>query len=121
MVSDDIAMRPARSPRIVDIGASRTEAEAVHPGDLGEQPDDLAEREQGADQENADDECVEARIGEEGGPDLAMQHRRHEAAQDQKHQHPHQEDAGRGELERVDVSRHGVVARPSVKALNRPQ
>ena len=32
------------------------------------------------------------------------------AAQDQEYQHPHQEDAGRGELEWIDVLRHGVSA-----------
>ena len=64
MVGGEIAVRPARSPRIVAIGASSTggardreagigEAEAVDPGDFGKQPDHLPEGEQDADDQHA--------------------------------------------------------------------
>ena len=118
MVCDEIAMRPMRSPqdrrhrrqqhrRPLDREAGIGEAEAVDPGDLGEQPDHLPERQHDADQQHADDQRVEAGIGEEGGPDLPVEDDDDQRAQDQEHQHPDQKDPGRGKLERVEVLRHG--------------
>ncbi len=105
IVVGEIAVRPARSPRIVAIGASSTggradrearvgEAEAVDPADLGKQPDHLTEREQDADHQHGDDQRVQARIGHEGDHDLLVQHDHDQAAQDQEHHHPDQEDPG---------------------------
>ena len=67
---------------------------AVDPGYFGKQPDDVVERQDDADQQHGDDQAVEPGIGEEGVENLALQHERDQAAQDQEHQHPNEEDAG---------------------------
>ena len=89
-----------RDPRV-------REPEAVDPRDLGKEPDDLAERQQNADHQDADDERVERRIGAEGDPDLLVENDDDQAAKDQEHQHPEQKDPGRCELEGIEVFRHG--------------
>ncbi len=61
------------------------------------------ERQDCADAQHADDQRVQPRIGEEGLKDLALQHERDEHAQNDEHQHPDKEDAGRGELCLVDL------------------
>ncbi len=117
MICGEIAMRPARSPRIdghrreqhrraLDRQTRIGQAEAVDPVDLREEPDHLAERQDDADQEHADDEGVEPGIGAEGFPDLAIEDDDHEPAEHEEDQHPKEVDAGRGELERIDVARH---------------
>ena len=74
-------------------------AETVDPGDFRKQPDDAMERQDDADDENADDQAIEPGIGHEGVEDLMLQHEGDQRAQDQEHQHPHQKDAGRAELD----------------------
>ena len=56
--------------RLGDFGAG---AEGIDPADLAEQPDDLQEGQQDADDQNAEDQPVEAGIGGEGRRDLAGQ------------------------------------------------
>ena len=84
MVCGEIAVRLPRSPRIAAIGASSTgarsardagigQAESVDPGDFRKQPQHLPERQHDADQQHADDQRIEAGIGEERLPDLAVQ------------------------------------------------
>ncbi len=51
-------------------------------------------RQDDADEKDADDQPVEPGIGEKGGLDLILEDEGNEAAKDQKHQHPDQEDAG---------------------------
>ena len=63
-----------------------------------------------------DDQRVQPGIGHEGDQDLLVQHDHDEAAQDQEHHHPDQEDPGRGQFERVEISRHGGVRVASVSA-----
>ena len=58
--------------------------------------------------EDADDQRVERRIGFEGDQDLRVDDDDDQAAQNQKDQHPHQKDAGRGNLEWIDVFRHAL-------------
>ena len=106
MICDEIAMRPMRSPRMrrhrreqhrraLDREPRIGEPEAVDPVHLREQPDHLPERQRDADEEHADDQRIEARIGEERGPDLPVEHDHDERAQDQEHHHPDQKDPGR--------------------------
>ena len=114
-------MRPTRSPRIAAIGASSTGGRSTaRPGSArrkpltqatsGKQPQHLAERQHDADQQHADDQRVEAGIGEERGPDLAIEDDDEQGAEHEEDQHPDQKDPGRGNLERVDIVillRHG--------------
>ena len=53
-----------------------------------------------------DDQRVEARIGHEGDLDLLVQHEGDQPAEDDEHHHPDQEDAGRGQFERVEFFGH---------------
>src|SRR5205807_9539203 len=48
------------------------------------EPDHLAKRQDGADQQHRDDQGVEAGIGEKGRDDLLVEHHRYEAAQHQE-------------------------------------
>ena len=116
MVWVEIAIRPMRSPRSVAIGASSTggaldldaglgDAERVDPADLGEQAEHLPEGEDDADQQHRDDDAVQARIGEEGLVDLAVENERDEAGDDQEYDHPPQIDLRRRELVRVVLAR----------------
>lgn len=79
------------------------EAEVVDPVDFAEQADDLAEGHQYADEQDPEDEPVEARVGEEGGDDLRRENERHEAGDDEKHQHPHEVDPGGRHLAGIDT------------------
>ena len=81
-------------------------AKAVDPGDFRKQPDHARERKDDADQEDADDQPVEPRVGHERVEDLMLQDKGDQPAQNQKHQHPEQKDAGRRQLGWVDVIRH---------------
>ena len=86
MVCAEMATRPTRSPpRIAAIGASSVGARATaSPGSArrklltqetsGKQPDHALERQDDADQQNADDQAVEPGIGHEGVDDLALEH-----------------------------------------------
>ena len=87
---DEIDMRPMRSPRSAAIGASSTGGRSTaRPGsarrkpltqrDLGKQPDHLPERQQDADHQNADDQRVEPRIGDEAPSRSAGRGRRRRA------------------------------------------
>ena len=81
-------------------------AEAVYPIDFREEPNDLPERERNPDAEHADDERIEAGIGEECRPDLPVQHDHHESAQDEEYQHPDEKNPGRGKLKWINFVRH---------------
>ena len=105
-VAQDRGHRRQQHRRPLDRDARIGEPEAVDPGHLGKQPDHLPERQDDADQQHADDQRVERRVGLERDQDLRVDDDDDQAAQDQKDQHPHQKDAGRGNLERIDVSRH---------------
>ena len=105
MVVGEIAMRPARSPRIVAIGASSTGGRATaRPGSArrklftqatsGNRRITCRNASRMPITSTRDDQRVEARIGHEGDDDLLVQHDHDEAAQDQEHQHPDQEDPG---------------------------
>ena len=98
--------------RALDREAGIGEPEAVDPVDLGEQAGDLPEGEQDADGEHAEDQCVQPGIGEERGPDLLVEHGQDEPAQNQEHQHPDEENPGRGQLKWIDVLRHGLGSEP---------
>ena len=65
-VAEDRRHRRQQHRRALDREAGVGEAEAVDPVDLGEQPDDLPERQQDADQQHAEDQRIEAGIGQEG-------------------------------------------------------
>ena len=78
--------------RALDRKAGIGEPEAVDPGDLGKQPQHLAEGEQDADQQHADDQGVEPGIGEECIFDLAIEDHHHQHADGEEDHHPHQED-----------------------------
>jgi hypothetical protein len=94
MVCCEIVIRPERS-----IG----DTEIVHPGHFRIEPDHLPERQDDADQEHRADQRVEAGIGKERGNDLLVEHDRHQCAQHQEHQHPHQENPGRGQFAQFDL------------------
>ncbi len=49
------------------------------------------------------DQAVQGRIGHEGRGDLLVEDQRHEADEDQEDDHPHEEDAGRGEPQGIVV------------------
>ena len=91
-----------RPRRAAEIGA----AVAVNPGDFRKQPDHPRERQHDPDQKHQGDQAVEPRIGIEGVEDLLLQHETDQAAQNQKHQHPEQEDAGRGKFDLFEIVRH---------------
>ena len=96
-----------RSPSSAAIGASST-------GGLGarcpgrrrgseltqrtsrKQPEHLAEGEHDADEQHADDQGVEARIGQEGGPDLAIEDEGQKARRTRKTHHPHEDKSAAG-------------------------
>ena len=89
----------------LDREAGIGDAEVVDPGDLRIEPDHLAERQDDADQQHRADQRVEAGIGEEGDHDLLVEHHHQQGAQHQEHQHPHQENPGRGQLVQFDLHR----------------
>ena len=68
-------------------------------------PGHLPERQDGADQKHQPDQRVEAGIGEEGYDDLLVEHDHQQRTQHQKHQHPDQENPGRGQLGQFDFHR----------------
>ncbi len=117
----DIAMRPVRSRRIAAIGASKTGGRStVMPGSASRNPFtqatsrnrriDLPERQQDADHEHADDQAVEAGIGEERRDDLLVEDDGEQAAENEKDQHPHEENSRRGEFIWVECARHCLRA-----------
>ena len=55
---------------------------------------------------NADDQRVQARIGHERHLDLLVQHEGDQSDEDDEHQHPEQEDAGRRQLEWIEFFGH---------------
>ncbi len=93
-VAQDRRHRRQQHRRAFDREAGIGEAEPIDPVDLGEQADDLPERQHDADQQHAEDQRVEARIREESGPDLAVKHDGDQRHQDHEHQHPDQKDPG---------------------------
>ena len=72
-----------------------SQAKPIDPRDLGKQPQHLAEREDDTDQQHDDDQRVEAGISQESLPDRAVEDERQQSQQDQKNQHPDQENPGR--------------------------
>ncbi len=89
----------------LDRKAGIGDAEIVDPGDFRIEPDHLPERQDDADQQHRADQRVEAGIGEEGDDDLLVEHDHDQRAQHQEHQHPHQEDPGRGQFGQFDLHR----------------
>ncbi|MHC2770869.1 hypothetical protein ACVIM7_000336 [Bradyrhizobium liaoningense] len=79
------------------------DAEIVDPGDFGIEPDDLAEGQHDADEQHCPDQGIEPGIGEESLDDLLVEHHAYQRAQHQEDQHPHQEDAGRGQFRVLDI------------------
>ncbi len=92
MVPQNGGHRGEEHRRALDGETGIGKAEAVHPGDLGKQPDHLAERQQNADQQDDDDDRVEARIRQKGCPDLLVEDDDEQRPENQENQHPHQED-----------------------------
>ncbi|MDF9793671.1 hypothetical protein M2440_004372 [Methylorubrum extorquens] len=81
---------------------------------LAKQPRYLPEGKQHRDQQHAEDQPVQARIGKEGWGDLLVEDEGEEARERQEHQHPHQRHAGLGEGRRVEgrgTGRHRVHTR----------
>ena len=93
----------------LDRQAGIGDAEIVDPGDLRIEPDHLPEGQDDADQHHHADQPIEAGIGEEGQDDLLVEHDHDQRAEHEKHQHPHQEDPGRGQLGQFDF--HGGARR----------
>ncbi len=106
-VAEDRRHRRQQHRRALDREPRIGEPEAVHPVHLREQAGDLPERKHDTDEERADDERIEARIGEERDPDLLVEHDHDQRAQDQEHHHPDQKNPGRRKLEWIEVLRHG--------------
>src|SRR5581483_7598908 len=74
------------------------------------QPDDLAEGEKRPEQQDADDEAVQARIGVKGRLDLLFEDQDDESDDDQERRHSDQEYAGRGEGPDFGFDRHALWA-----------
>ena len=70
-LAQDGSHRRQEDRRAVDRDAGIGEPEPVHPRDFAEQPDHLAEGENDADRQHAEDQAVEAGIGEERRPGSA--------------------------------------------------
>ena len=64
--------------------------------DFAEQPDNLAEGEQGADRQHAKDEAVQAGIGAKGECDLRIEDKDDESDQGQERRHSDKENARGG-------------------------
>ena len=107
--AEDRRHRRQQHRRPLDREAGIGEAEIVDPGDFRIQPDHLAERQHDADEQHADDQRVEARIGHERHLDLLVQHEGDQPAEHDEHQHPQQEDAGRGQFERIEFFCHELA------------
>ena len=96
----------------VDREAGIGEAEIIDPGDFRIKPQHLAQRENDADDQHADDQRVQAGIGHERRFDLLVQHEGDQSAQHDEHQHPQQEDAGRRQFERIEFFCHADEPTP---------
>jgi hypothetical protein len=92
--------------RPVDRKAGIGKAEIVDPGDLRVKADHLAERQHDADRQHRQDQRIQARVGHKGDRDLLVEHKADQPAQDDEDQHPEQEDARRGQFERVEFFCH---------------
>ena len=68
----------------------------------------MPQRENDADRQHAADEPVQAGIGHEGSLDLAVEDESDEADQDQKDDHPHQKNPGRGKPGEIASGGHGT-------------
>ena len=86
------------------IGVLGSGAEGIDPAHLAEQPHDLGEGQQDADHKHAEDQAVEAGIGDEGLRDLAIEDRRDKADDRQENQHREKEDLRTGQLVRVVIA-----------------
>ena len=105
-VAEQRRHRRQQDRRPLDRDAGIGQPEAVDPGDFGEQPQHLPERQQDADHQHAEDQAVQARIGHEGAENLPVQHHADQAAEHQKYQHPHKKNARRGELVGIEFASH---------------
>ncbi len=74
-VAEQRRHRRQQHRRLAHFEAGIGDAEAVHPLHFRREARDLAEGEDDADEQHAEDDAVEARIIEEGGPDLPVEHR----------------------------------------------
>ena len=68
------------------------ETEIVHPGDLGVEPHDLAQRQEDAEDKHRDNQAIESRIGHERNFDLLAQQKHDHPAEQDEHHHPQQEE-----------------------------
>ena len=82
------------------------EAKAIHPGDLRIEPQYLPQRQSDADQQHQNDQAVQGRVRHERDLDLLAQHGDNRAHEHHKHQHAEEEDARRGQFERIEFSCH---------------
>ncbi len=85
------------------------DAEIVDPVDLGVEPQHLAEGIDDADHEHADDQCVQARIGQEAVPQLlrlAVEDDGQQDGEDEEEAHAPQKNLRAGELDLVSDRRH---------------
>src|SRR5262249_44334294 len=123
IICAEIAMRPMRSRSRTAIGASSTGGGPTpRPGAAAPQAfPHVTPRESGgawADtrpMSTADtprDTAVTPGMAGKRGPDLLVEHDHDERAQNQEHQHPDEKNPGRGELEGIDVLRHGEGITP---------
>ena len=106
--AEDRRHRRQQHRRPLDREAGIGQAEIVDPGDFRIEPQHLAERQHDADHFDAEDQRVQARIGHEGDFDLLVQQEGDQADEHDEHQHPEQEDAGRGQFERIEVFCHAL-------------
>src|SRR5215813_3865084 len=92
--------------RPVDRQPGIGKAEIIDPRDFRIETQHLTQRQHNSDCTDAEDERVQARIGHECDFDLLVQHKPDQTDQDDEYQHPDQKDAGRRQLERIEVFGH---------------
>ena len=93
--SENCGHRSQKYRRPIDCEARISEAEIVDPRDFRIEPQDLTQRQHNTDCFNAEDQRVQARIGQERDLDLLVEHEGNQPNEDDEHEHPDQEDARR--------------------------
>ena len=109
---------PAPAASIAAIGASNSGMGDVPPGlrarqrvdpvDFAKEPDDLAEGEQRADRQHAEDEPVETRVGAESERDLLIENENDKSDQREERRHAHQKNTRGCEQADIRICRHGT-------------
>ena len=97
--------RPEQA-RLTHSSPPSTANQRIDPVDFAEQPEHLAEGEQRADRQHAENQAVEAGIGGEGEEDLLVENEDGEADQNQKRRHADEKDARRSEEANGPIGRH---------------